>query len=52
MTTYWYVLHGKPKKEAHPAEQLTLHQIERYSPSLRVQPVNLPARSGRSSMPV
>jgi transcriptional antiterminator RfaH len=41
---HWYVMHSKPRKEAFLCEQLLMHKIEAYLPSLRVEPVNPRAR--------
>lgn len=40
MSTHWYALHCKPRKEACVAGQLGFHQIEYFYPTLRVLPVN------------
>jgi transcription elongation factor/antiterminator RfaH len=40
----WYVMHSKPRKETFLREQLQVHSIEAYLPSIRVDPVNPRAR--------
>ena len=47
----WYVMHSKPRKEAFLCEQLIVHDIEAYLPSIRVNPVNPRARKMQPYFP-
>ena len=38
---HWYVMHSKPRKEAFLCDQLLIHKIEAYLPSIRLKPANL-----------
>lgn len=44
MSSDWYVLHSKPRKEEFLLDQLLSHGFEAYCPLLRVAPVNPRAR--------
>lgn len=37
---HWYVMHSKPRQEAFLCEQLFIHRIEAYLPSIRLKPAN------------
>ena len=45
---HWYVMHSKPRKEAFLCEQLFLHRIEAYLPSLRLKAAD--PRSGKQQL--
>ena len=51
MTTPWYVLHSKPRKEDFLLDQLRLNGFEAYCPFVRVKPVNPRARRMRPYFP-
>jgi transcription antitermination factor NusG len=51
MTTLWYAMHSKPRKEDLLWEQLRIREIEAYNPRIRVQPVNPRARKVKPYFP-
>ncbi|MGB2963585.1 MAG: transcription termination/antitermination NusG family protein [Anaerolineales bacterium] len=51
MTTCWYVLRSKPRKEDFLFGQLQSREIEVYYPAVRVQPVNPRARKYKPYFP-
>ena len=51
MTTLWYAMHSKPRKESLLWEQLRIREIEAYHPCIRVQPVNPRARKVKPYFP-
>jgi len=51
MTSAWYVLHAKPRKEEFLTEQLGLRSIEAFCPRIRVHVVNPRAKKVRPYFP-
>ena len=51
MTTEWYALHSKPRKENLLYEQLLLREIETFYPRIRVKPVNPRAAKVKAYFP-
>lgn len=51
MTTLWYALHTKPRKEELLWDQLSIRRIEAFCPRIRVQVVNPRARKIKPYFP-
>ena len=51
MSTAWYVLHSKPRKEEFLWEQLLAHGLDAFCPRIRVQTVNPRARKIKPYFP-
>jgi len=51
MTTFWYAMRSKPKKEDFLARQLESYNVELYYPRIHAQPVNPRARKFQPFLP-